>query len=104
MPSFEEDFFREPPTEVDEEARRAQEIRQLLKDEFLRSSLEDQRGRLFFWDQLTACHMFENRFFPGQSDATAFALGERNIGLSLLAEIMRISPRAYVMMAEENAT
>lgn len=111
MPFFEEEFFREPPSPGDdandpsrlERQRERAALREIQKDEYLARALDDPIGRAWLWDLLVGCHIFESRFIPGQADSTAFCLGERNIGLQVLAQVMRVAPAAYPLMASENA-
>jgi hypothetical protein len=85
-----------------ERRRELAALREQQKDDFLARVLDDPTGRSWVWDHLVACHVFANTFVPGQPDATAFLIGERNIGLALLAQIMRVAPEQYVLMAQEN--
>lgn len=60
-------------------------------------------SRAWMHELLTMCHIFAPSFAGEQTHRTAFAEGERNIGLILLAGIMAACPEAYIqMMGEAN--
>lgn len=74
-------------------------------DMVVRRLMADQVGRRWVWLQLSSMHIFENISFFNTEDRverTYFAAGERNVGLRLLADVMRLSPREYVLAMEEN--
>lgn len=76
-----------------------------ISDSVVRKLMSDQSGRRWVWMQLSLMHIFENiAFLDGDNriEKTYFAAGERNIGLRLLADIMRLCPREYVLAMEEN--
>ena len=77
-------------------ARRVEEERRSVINNIMGSSA----GRSYIFDRLQQCHIFETTFSdsPGRS---AFAEGERNIGLRELADIMRFCPDQYVAMVRE---
>lgn len=97
----------EPHNAADEQSVSDQKARlgrrQKRIDEGLKTILATQNGRLWFWDMLSACHCFATPFRPGQDGVTHFNLGEQNIGLRLLADLMRVSPDSYITMTKENA-
>jgi len=64
--------------------------------------LSHPQGRNWMWDLLEGAHMFRPSFIPGDPHASAFAEGERNIGLKLLADIMIAAPDAFTLMLKEN--
>lgn len=70
---------------------------------FVAAVMESKEGRAWMWGMLTRCRVFDNAFVPGQPDATGFKLGERNVGLFLLQDVMRAAPDAYSIMAKEAA-
>ena len=60
-------------------------------------------GRKWMHDILESCHIFASSFTTNAL-STAFAEGERNIGLRLVSDIMQACPDQYVlMMREKNA-
>jgi hypothetical protein len=66
--------------------------------------MSDQTGRRWLWLELSQMHIFETINFFGEDAErkTYYAGGERNVGLRLLATIMRVAPREYVLAMEEN--
>src|SRR5271154_4095494 len=57
-------------------------------------------GRSYLFDKLTRCHIFSSSFSQSAL-LTAFAEGERNIGLQDLNDVMRWAPDQYVQMMRE---
>lgn len=79
--------------------RQKEQRRQELKDViFILSSSE---GRRFFWRYLTFCGVFRTTFTG--NNQTFFKEGERNIGLSLFADMNEAVPEAYAVMQREFA-
>lgn len=74
---------------------------QKIKD--LKDVLEIRSGRNFIWKILINCHIFSTTFNP-DTQQMAFNEGQRNVGLRLLADINKHSPKAYLKMLEENNT
>lgn len=74
---------------------------QKADDGVLKNLLALPEGRAFVYRRLAAMHIFETSFTPGEPDKTAFKLGEQNIGLQLLAQIVKVDPDAYVLMMKE---
>lgn len=60
------------------------------------------QGRAWLWGLLARCHIYESCFGPDDR-TTAFALGERNVGLRLQAEIIEASPTLFMQMLKERA-
>jgi hypothetical protein len=84
-------------------ARRAKAAkrREKIKTEALIRLIESPGGRAWLWDLLTSCHVFTS--FP-LTDAIhlAGAHGERNVGLRIFAQVMKLDPNLYYTMAREN--
>ena len=85
-------------------ASKSQTVAERLDDwdnEDLRSILKEKWGRRFIWRFLKKCgvnHLcldFEN------VNRTFFMGGQRNIGNSLLAQVLDISEDAYLLMTKE---
>jgi hypothetical protein len=89
---------------ADEEKIREEKTRQKLRqdndDNDLRFLLATDQGRRFLWKQLEACGVFKSSF-TGSSE-TFFLEGQRNIGLKLLSDIMRVDPESYLRMIKSN--
>jgi len=96
--------FADDQSAIDKK-RSKQATRRFLMDGVIRQLMNSQVGRLWIWEQLAACHLFENiAYFDGEGaiQKTYFAAGERNIGLKLLADVQRLCPKEYVLAMEEN--
>ena len=63
--------------------------------------LGTRQGRLWAWEMLAKCGVFRTSF-TGNS-TTFFNEGKRDIGLSVMADITREFPDAYLTMTKENA-
>lgn len=87
------------PAQVAEREKQAQ-IRQLGQERMLREQLSTPAGRNFYWDQLAACHVFET-ISPGDEATTNYLLGERNVGLRIMSDIMRAAPESFIQMLKE---
>jgi hypothetical protein len=66
--------------------------------------MNQREGRRFVWRLLQLCHLYETSFTgPGSSKgATFFREGERNVGLQVLADIVRLCPELHARMAGES--
>lgn len=64
--------------------------------------LSKPAGRAWVWELLSATHMFEPSFVQNDPTGTAFREGERNVGLRILADLMRVAPDSFVLMMKEN--
>ena len=66
--------------------------------------MNQREGRRFVWRLLETCHLYETSFTgPGSSKgATFFREGERNVGLQVLADIMRLCPGLHARMAADS--
>lgn len=70
---------------------------------FLRNCMASGEGRDFFYSLLARCHCHHSPWVRGETDATAFNLGEQNIGLMILADLVKASPELYLkMLSEQN--
>lgn len=67
----------------------------------LRWVMSDERGRRFTWNMLANCRVFATTF-TGEALSAAFNEGARNMGVELLARIMRDCPTLYTAMTNEN--
>ena len=74
------------------DAQRRQVITQLMSTTF---------GREWMWDVLSRCHCFSTTF-SGDALTSAFAEGQRAIGLSLLSDIMIACPDSYLQAQRES--
>jgi hypothetical protein len=70
--------------------------------EDLRNVLNHASGRRVLWKILDDCGVLRNCFVEHSSRLTDFLLGQKNLGLKLLAEIYEVNPDAYLRMKKEN--
>lgn len=70
-------------------------------DEFTSAMMDTSQGRGWMWDILTATKVFQT-VFSTRALEMAFNEGQRNVGLRLMADLMRVSPDQYITMAREN--
>lgn len=59
-------------------------------------------GRRFVKRILDAAGVYQTSFVRGESDATAFNEGRRNVGLLILAAIDSADPQSYDLMMQES--
>jgi hypothetical protein len=71
------------------------------RDAALGALLEHRAGRSLIWTLLTRCHVMHTSMVAGDAHMTSFREGERNIGLGLLADVMRVEPKAFAAMQAE---
>ena len=72
----------------------------LQRHEDFRWLMADLRGRRFVWDLLAKAGLFRSSF-GGSAELTAFNEGRRDLGLSVLADMMRLCPEQYARMQAE---
>jgi hypothetical protein len=70
------------------------------RDDALRWLMGDARGRRVAWDLLGRAGVFRSSMAPSP-ELTAFNEGRRDIGLALLADVMRLCPERYAAMQAE---
>ncbi|MBS0539369.1 MAG: hypothetical protein JSR47_11465 [Proteobacteria bacterium] len=80
--------------------RKAANVERLQADEALRWLMADARGRRFVWGQLSRAGLFHSSM-AATPELTAFNEGRRDIGLTLLSDVMRLSPEGYARMQAE---
>jgi hypothetical protein len=80
-------------------ARRLRTLDANADNEFV-AMMEVAGFRAFVWRVLTLAHVFETSM-GGDPHRTSFREGERNIGLMLMADIHRLCPDRYPLMALE---
>lgn len=82
------------------QAEKAARQAALQRAEIIRGILSLAPGRAWMCDLLERCHIFSSSFSTSAL-ATAFAEGERNIGLQLLGDIHAHCPEQYTQMMRE---
>jgi hypothetical protein len=65
--------------------------------------MQEPRFRAFVWRLLERCHVYEISADVTNPYQTYFREGERNVGISLLGDVMRLCPALYRTMADEAA-
>jgi len=69
-------------------------------DADLRFLLSTDQGRRYIWRVLEVCGIYKSSF-TGSSE-TFFLEGQRNVGLKLLSDIMRVDPDSYIKMYKQS--
>lgn len=81
-------------------AEKSAALAETTRIEFLVVGMSTIPGRAWFHDLLARCHLFSDPF-TGDALLEAYSKGERNIGLSLFADIVANSPDHYITMMRE---
>ncbi len=88
------------PEQVNLQRRKAGRIAK-EKGDFIAGVMAGKDGRRWIYGLLEAAHCFRTSYVAGDPYATAFSEGERNQGLRILSEVMRVAPAQYTIMIEE---
>jgi len=88
--------------QVETRAKRIKIAEQATDNEF-RAMMDVPQFRAFMWGLLTRTHVFAISADVTNANNTFFREGERNVGLSLIADVMRLCPEKYQTMAAEAA-
>lgn len=64
--------------------------------------MQMQLGRNWIWRQLALCGVFRSPF-GNNPHMSYFAGGEQNVGLRILAELVRVCPDLYTQMMMEHS-
>jgi hypothetical protein len=86
---------------AEQNARRDEARRQRDTIDVMRAILGTKKGRAWLCDKLEKCHIYGSPFMPGQPDATAFALGEENVGKQLMLEAIDADAGSYMKLLAE---
>lgn len=90
---------------ADRKSIRAREKAAKVNDELratvIREIMSTTTGRMWMWDHLSACNIF-HQTFTADPLTTAFNEGQRSIGLSIMADILRTCPDAYITAMRES--
>ena len=98
--TIDEPFDAGNARQVSERTRKARR-EQAEQDNVLVQVMTTTAGRRWMWWLLSECGVFRSSFSP-EALVMAKCEGERNIGLILTAQIMRVRPMEYVTMTTEN--
>lgn len=82
-------------------AEKASRLSERERMDFTRQMMSTTQGRSWASSFLVRCHIFATSFTP-DALATAYAEGERNIGLLVLNDIMQACPDQYILMMRES--
>ena len=80
-------------------AQKAARLAEKQRGDMVRQICATEPGRRYFWDLLSECNIF-NAIYPSHPELGAI-LGERNVGLRLLAQIMAHCPEQFILMIRE---
>lgn len=83
-------------------ARTNAKLRQREIDDGLKFIMSTPQGRKWMWSHLAGCGPFQSPFGVDPY-MSYFAGGKQNVGLQLIAEIHRVCPAQYAIMAKENS-
>jgi len=81
-------------------AEKAAKIADAERIAVVRQLMATTYGRGWVWDILESTHIFRTTH-TGEALSAAFAEGERNVGLKLLADVMLAAPSEYLQMTRE---
>jgi len=93
-------YNADDPKQV-KKAKKEAEFNEAIKFDEIRRWLSNPVGRKIIYGYLEMAHIFRTTFIQGSPDASAFAEGERNVGLRLLADIQSASGELYLQMVNE---
>jgi hypothetical protein len=82
------------------EAEKAAALAKLNDREAVGAIMSTLPGRAWMWRHLSLAHVFHTTFSPDPY-ASAFAEGQRSMGLALLDDIMAHCPEQYLQMTRE---
>jgi hypothetical protein len=68
----------------------------------VKTVMSSQAGRTWMHSLLASCHCFSISF-TGEALSSAFKEGERNVGNTLMASIMKTCPDEFIMMLKEQS-
>lgn len=83
-----------------EEAHKKAVERQKRDDQDIENVMNTLSGRRFVWKQLQETRVFQSSF-TGDNNNTNFNEGQRNAGLRVFSNIMRVCPDMWLVMAKE---
>jgi hypothetical protein len=87
------------PRHVERREKTAKTTRRQRNEDF-RWLMGDARGRRFIWDLLAKAGVFRSSMGLS-AELTAFNEGRRDLGLAVLADLMRLCPEQYGRMQAE---
>lgn len=91
---------QEDQEQLSEEARKKAVERQKRDDQDIENVMNTVSGRRFVWKHLNEARVFQSSF-TGDNNNTNFNEGQRNAGLRIFSDIMRVCPDMWLVMAKE---
>jgi hypothetical protein len=91
----------EAAAERETQRKDAQRADALNADKDFTWVMSDARGRRVIWQQLADAGLYRTSFNVDPS-VMAFSEGKRDVGLRLLATLIRVTPAQYLLMQKEN--
>ncbi len=84
---------------TEEAERKAAELKR-RDDQDIENIMNTESGRRFIWALLEDTKVFASSF-AGDNNATNFNEGQRNAGLRVFSDVMRVCPDMWLVMAKE---
>lgn len=97
--AIQETYDASDPEQVQKRKSKAGRKRKVEVD-VVGALMADRNGRAWLYGLLEMTHIYESCFTEGRADATAFLLGERNVGLRILAD-MQNYPELFMQLMQE---
>ncbi|MGP9420079.1 Bbp19 family protein [Ewingella sp. AOP9-I1-14] len=91
---------QEDQEQLSEEAHKKAVERLKRDDQDIENVMSTVSGRRFVWKQLQETRVFQSTF-AGDNNTTNFNEGQRNAGLRVFSDIMRVCPDMWLVMAKE---
>lgn len=101
MSETDESFNAADPVKV-RRRRKDSAAKQQRIDAVLAALMEQKQGREFVWSLLERCRIYQLSY-ADNPQRMAFYDGHRNVGLQLVADLMRVASEEYVIMSKEQA-
>ncbi len=93
-------YNADDPNQV-KKAKKEAKFDRALELSVVKDIMRTPAGRKWMYGKLERCHIYGNPFVPGESDSTAFNLGEANIGRMLLSDVQEVAAEDYLVMLKE---
>lgn len=92
---------------IDDDSEEISRAKQRAEVEALQERLDIEAviatpaGRAFVWRLLSACKIYSDGYCGGDHAAMAREAGQRNIGLTLLQNVLTVNSEVYIVMRNE---
>lgn len=96
----------DPAERVSRKVRAQQQRDEATRRTVIQTLMTTMQGRRYIWLELERAHVFHSTFKAGEdgSRISAFAEGERNYGIRLLADVTKYCAAQFTLMLTENAS